>query len=107
MRYSEEKEILRKIADIAFWDTMKREIFEYVKKYLICQLKGKTRKIGLREIIDRPQEVWKQISMNHITKLPKSKEKDSILIIQDQLSEMIHPKAVFEKQKAKKVWQDY
>lgn len=100
MEYPAEKEILQ---DVAFWDSMRKEIFEYVQNCPVCQLEKENRKTGLREEISRPEKVWKQVSIDHIIKLSKSRGKDSILIIQDQMSRMIHLKAVCKKKKTKKV----
>ena len=41
--------------------------------------------------------------MNHITKLPKLKKKDSILMIKNQYSEMIYLKTVKKSQITKEV----
>ena len=37
----------------------------------------------MKHEIERNLEVWKEVSIDHITKLFKSKRKDSILIIKD------------------------
>ena len=41
--------------------------------------------------------------MNHITKLPRLKKKNSILVIKDQYSEMIHLKTVKKVQSTREV----
>ena len=45
--------------------------------------------------------------MNHITKLLRSKKKNSILVIKNQYNEMIYLKVVKKVQTTKEVWQDY
>jgi hypothetical protein len=44
--------------------------------------------------------------MNYITKIPKTRERNSILIIQDDALEIIYLKATIEKKDTKKVWKD-
>lgn len=100
------KEMLRQIAEVAFWDVMRKDILKCVSECPECQLERESRKTGLREEVSRPEEVWQQVSIDHITKLPRTGGKDSILVIQDQFSGMIHLKAVTEKESAAKVWQD-
>lgn len=87
---------------------MRKKIFNYVKERPKYQLEEESRKTGLKGKISRSEEMWKHISMNHITKLSRSKWNDSILIIQDQFTEMIYlSKTIPEKENAEKVWQDY
>ena len=50
--------------------------------------------------IRRNLEVWKEVSIDYITKLFRNNEKDSILVIKDQNSEMIHFRVVKEREKA-------
>lgn len=57
--YPEFKETLQKVADIAFWNIMKKDIFKHMQEYPICQLKGKSRKQELEEEVERPEEIWK------------------------------------------------
>ena len=53
--------------------------------------------------IKRSLEVWKEVSIDHIIKLFKNNEKDSILIIKDQNNKIIYLKVVREKEKVSKV----
>lgn len=86
---------------------MRKDVARYVKECPVCQKEGETRRTGLGGLVGRPEEVWKWTSVDHVTKLPRTKGKDSILVIQDQFSGMIHLKAVSEKETAKQVWMDY
>lgn len=91
---------------MAFWDSMRKDVAEYVKKCQICQKEEKTRKMGLGDLVGRPDKMWSQVSIDHITKLPEVKGKDSTLVIQDQFSEMIYLKATSEQKKAEQIWQN-
>ena len=51
----------------------------------------------------RNLKVWKEVSIDYITKLSRNNEKDSILVIKDQNSKMIHLKIVKKKEKSLKV----
>lgn len=100
------KEILYKIAEMAFWNIMKKETIQYVQNCLKCQKKEEYWKTRLDGKVRRSERTWKQISIDYITKLSWIKKKDLIFVIQDQLSDMIYLKAVREKEIAKKMWQD-
>lgn len=82
---------------------MKKDTIKYIQNCSICQLKKKTQKTGFEEMIKRLEEIWKQIFMNHVIKLLKVKEKDSILIIQDQFSSIIHLRTISKKENSKKI----
>lgn len=97
------KEIIWKVAEIVFWDSMRKDTARYVQECPVCQKEREYRKTGLGGEVRRPENVWKQVSIDYITKLPRIKGKDSIFVIQDQLSGMIHLKAVSEKESAKQV----
>ena len=56
--------------------------------------------------IERNSKVWKEVSIDHITKLLKNNKKDLILIIKDQNSKMIHLRTVTEKERTFEVWRD-
>ena len=60
----------------------------------------------MKHEIERSLEVWKEVSIDYITKLFKNNEKNLILVIKDQNSEMIHFRIVKEKEKVFEIWQD-
>ena len=62
---------------------MIKDITKYVQECLSCQKKRLNRRLKLEQEIDRLEKIWKEISIDHITKLLKSKEKNSILVIKD------------------------
>lgn len=82
---------------------MRRGIEEYVKQCPICQKEGETRKKRIIKEVRRLEETWTNVSIDHMTKLPKSRGKDSILIIQDDASGMIYLMPVSEKETAEQV----
>ena len=82
---------------------MVRDITKYVQECLSCQKERPNRKLGFGQEISRPEEVWKRVLIDHITKLSKLKEKDFILIIKDQCNRIIYIKTVKETENAKKV----
>lgn len=92
------RETLRQVAEIAFWNSIRKDVIKYVQECPTYQKEEESRKTDLRGLVGRPEKVWKQVSIDHITKLPKVGSKDSILVIQDQFSEMICLKAVSEKE---------
>lgn len=103
MGHSGYKETLRKIAEIVFWDTMRKKILQFINEYSECQLEQEFRKTGLEGEVSRPDEVWQQVSIDYITKLSRTNGKDSILVIQDQFSGILYLKTVSEKKSAAKI----
>ena len=97
------RETLRKINQTYYWDKMRKNVKEYVKECQICQQERTFRGTGMEHEIERSPEVWKEVSIDHITKLLRSNGKDSILVIKDQNSGMIHLRAVKEKEKASEI----
>ena len=75
-----------------YWPMLKKDIEAYVKKCNTCQkVKAKnsstTTPLHPNEI---PSSPWEIISINLISPLPQSKGKNTILVIVDQFSKMIH-----------------
>lgn len=56
--------------------------------------------------MERSEEIWRQISIDHIMKLSRVHGKDFILIIQDQFSGMIYLKTMSERKTADQMWQN-
>ena len=71
---------------------MKKEIKEYVAACNICQrLKsGNCFPGGLLQPLPIPQQVWEDLSMDFIEGLPKSGDKDCILVVIDRFFKMGH-----------------
>ncbi|KAJ9557171.1 hypothetical protein OSB04_011785 [Centaurea solstitialis] len=71
-----------------WWPGMKKDIATYVSKCLTCaRIKAENQKLsGLLQQPEIPEWKWEQISMNFVTKLPKTKKgHDSIWVIVDRL----------------------
>ncbi|KAD1410638.1 hypothetical protein E3N88_42868 [Mikania micrantha] len=81
------------LRDFYWWPGMKRNVLEYVDRCLTC-LKVKAehqRPSGLLQQPEIPMWKWDQISMDFITKLPRtSRNHDSIWVIVDRLTKSAH-----------------
>src|SRR4030095_12270280 len=81
------------LKELYWWLNMKADIATYVNKCLTC-LKVKAehqRPSGLLQQPEIPQWKWQQISMDFITKLPRtSSGHDSIWVIVDRLTKSAH-----------------
>jgi hypothetical protein len=69
-----------------FWDGMKQDIRQFVAECEVCQRnKGETVKSpGTLQPLPIPPDIWKDISMDFITGLPKSGNKSVIMVVVDQ-----------------------
>ncbi|KAJ9566644.1 hypothetical protein OSB04_002610 [Centaurea solstitialis] len=76
-----------------WWPGMKKDIATYVSKCLTCaRIKAEQQKpSGLLQQPEIPEWKWEQISMDFVTKLPKTKKgHDSIWVIVDRLTKSAH-----------------
>jgi hypothetical protein len=75
-----------------FWDGMKQDIRKFVAECEVCQRnKGETVKSpGTLQPLLIPPAIWKDISMDFITGLPKSGNKSVIMVVVDRLSKYAH-----------------
>jgi hypothetical protein len=71
---------------------MKQDIHNFVTKCDVCQCnKGETVKsLGTLQLVLIPPTIWKYISMDFITDLPKSGNKSVIMVVVDRLSKYAH-----------------
>jgi hypothetical protein len=74
------------------WDGMKHDILNFVAECDVCQCnKGETVKsLGTLQPLPIPPAIWKDISMDFITALPKSGTKSVIMVVVDRLSKYAH-----------------
>ena len=80
---------------------MKKYVFEFVEKCLICQqVKAENQKPSrLMQRIEIPQWKWEDITIDFITGLPNSfKGNDSIWVLKDRFSKTTHFLAMKKKQ---------
>jgi hypothetical protein len=71
-----------------FWDGMKQDIHNFVVECEVCQ-RNKVETVKSPSILQPlmiPPAIWKDISMDFITGLPKSGNKSSIMVVVDRLS---------------------
>jgi hypothetical protein len=76
-----------------YWPGMKREIVEYTSKFLECQrVKGENRHpTGLLQPLSIPQWKWEVVTMDFITKLPRtSMQHCEIMVVVDKLTKAAH-----------------
>ncbi|GJU05218.1 putative reverse transcriptase domain-containing protein [Tanacetum coccineum] len=87
------------LRDMYWWPGMKRDIATYVSKCLTCsKVKAEhQRPSGLLQQPEIPEWKWDKITMDFITKLPRSKSgHDTIWVIADRLTKSAHFLAIRE-----------
>nr|GEV63457.1 retrotransposon protein, putative, Ty3-gypsy subclass [Tanacetum cinerariifolium] len=87
------------LRDMYWWSGMKKEIVIYVSKCLTCaKVKAEhQRPSGLLQQPEIPEWKWEKISMDFITKLPRSSSgHDAIWVIVDRLTKSTHFLAIRE-----------
>ncbi|KAK1432277.1 hypothetical protein QVD17_09172 [Tagetes erecta] len=82
-----------------WWPGMKRDIAKYVAKCLTCaQVKAEHQKpCGMLQPLEIPVWKWEDITMDLVTKLPKTKKgHDAIWVVVDRLTKSAHFLAIRE-----------
>jgi len=82
----------RRIGQSLYWMNMKKNVTDYVHACAVCQ-QSKYQACspqGLLQPLPIPKTVWEEVSMDFIVRLPKSCEKDAILVVVDRLSKYGH-----------------
>jgi hypothetical protein len=76
----------------SLWDGMKQDICNFVIECDVCQRnKGEiVKSSGTLQPLLIPPAIWKDISMDFITGLPKSGNKSVIMVVVDRLSKYAH-----------------
>jgi hypothetical protein len=71
---------------------MKQDIHNFVAECDVCQCnKGEiVKSSGTLQSLTIPPSIWKDISMDFITDLPKSRNKSIIMVVVDCLSKYAH-----------------
>ncbi|GJU50493.1 putative reverse transcriptase domain-containing protein [Tanacetum coccineum] len=98
------------LRDLYWWPGMKRDVAEYVSRCLTCsKIKAEHQKpSGLLQQLEVPEWKWEKITMNFITKLPKSSSGyDTIWVIVDRLTKSAHFLPIREGYKTEKLAKIY
>ncbi|GJT59787.1 putative reverse transcriptase domain-containing protein [Tanacetum coccineum] len=98
------------LRDMYWWPGMKRDIATYVSKCLTCsKVKAEhQRPSGLLQQPEIPEWKWDKITMDFITKLPRSKSgHDTIWVIVDRLTKSAHFLAIREDYSTEKLAKIY
>ncbi|GJU31577.1 putative reverse transcriptase domain-containing protein [Tanacetum coccineum] len=98
------------LRDMYWWPRMKRDIATYVSKCLTCsKVKAEhQRPSGLLQQPEIPEWKWDKITMDFITKLPRSKSgHDTIWVIVDRLTKSAHFLAIREDYSTEKLAKIY
>jgi hypothetical protein len=82
----------KKVKHSFFLDGMKQKIRNFVTECDVCQCnKGeKIKSLGTLQLLPIPPTIWRDISMDFITSLPKSGNKSVIMVVVDHLSKYAH-----------------
>ena len=82
----------KKLAAAVCWKGMQKQVKDYVASCQTCQT-NKNEALspsGLLQPLAIPDQVWSEVSMDFIFGLPKSKGKDSIMVVVDHLTKYAH-----------------
>ncbi|KAJ9518014.1 hypothetical protein QJQ45_004306 [Haematococcus lacustris] len=88
------------VSERFWWPGMHNYVADYVKRCHVCQRnKSSTQKpAGLMVPLQMPKAPWDSVSMDFVVKLPKTAAgHDSILVIVDRLTKMVHLAPTVEK----------
>lgn len=90
--HSGQETTIKKVTQFFHWPKMKAEIVEYIKACDECQRvkTGNQFPGGLLQPIPIPDQIWQHISLDFVEGLPKSMDKDCILVVIDRLSKVGH-----------------
>ncbi|GJX33416.1 putative reverse transcriptase domain-containing protein [Tanacetum coccineum] len=98
------------LRDLYWWPGMKRDIAEYVSRCLTCsKIKAEHQKpSGLLQQPEIPEWKWEKITMDLVTKLPRSSSGyDAIWVIVDRLTKSAHFLPIREDYKTEKLARIY
>ena len=83
----------RNVASCYWWPNLQRDVIQYVKVCPVCQRNRKPTHRMHGELQSRPvpRDTWTSISMDFITGLPTtSRGNNSIMVVVDRMSKMVH-----------------
>ncbi|GJZ40826.1 putative reverse transcriptase domain-containing protein, partial [Tanacetum coccineum] len=94
------------LKDLYWWPGMKRDIAEYISRCLTCsKIKVEHQKpSGFLQQPEIPEWKWEKITMDFVTKLPKSSSgHDTICVVVDRLTKSAHFLPIREDYKTEKL----
>ena len=100
----------RNIASHYWWPNMQKDIIQYVKVCPICQRNRKPthKTYGELQSLPVPRDTWISLSMDFVTGLPTtSRGNNSIMVVVDRMSKMVHLLATTQTVTAAQVAQLY
>ena len=82
----------KRLASVLYWKGLTKDVRNYVRACVVCQRNKPdlAPPTGLLQPLPIPQAVWEDISMDFIEELPKSRGKDTVLVVVDRLSKYAH-----------------
>jgi hypothetical protein len=87
------QKIIAAVKSQYYWPGMKKEVADFIAKCLECQkVKVEHRyPIGLLQPLPIPERKWEVVTMDFITKLPRTNEQHhSIMVVVDKLTKAAH-----------------
>ncbi|KAJ1687481.1 hypothetical protein LUZ63_018871 [Rhynchospora breviuscula] len=90
--YTQHQGTYQRLKSTFYWPGMKEAVHQFVKECEVCQLNKGEQVLtpGLLQPLPVPDQAWTSISMDFITKLPKSDGKEVILVVVDRLTKYAH-----------------
>jgi reverse transcriptase-like protein/integrase-like protein len=88
-----EHKTMERVSRCYFWPGMRKSVQQYIQQCQSCQANKSSNQlpIGLLQSLDVPGKRWETVSMDLITKLPKtSKGNDAIIVFVDKFTKMVH-----------------
>jgi len=82
----------KRIAGVLYWRGLSRDVMNYIRACVVCQRNKPdlSSPAGLLQPLPIPNANWEDISMDFIEGLPRSRGKDTILVVVDRLSKYTH-----------------
>ncbi|XP_074327634.1 uncharacterized protein LOC141665550 [Apium graveolens] len=83
---------IKRVSDLFWWPKMKQDIGKWVQECEICQrFKSEhVKTLGLLQPIPIPAQAWEVMTMEFIEGLPKSENRDTIMVVIDKYTKYCH-----------------
>jgi len=85
-------EVTKRRLSVIYWKGLSKDVRNFVRTCAVCQRNkfDLAAPAGLLQPLPIPTAIWNDISMDFIEGLPKSRGKDTILVVVDKLSKYAH-----------------